>query len=299
MTDATTPPAEPSEIRKAFEAWAKDNVYPIDYQPDAECGVEGGPVYRDSRTHAAWWAYREGLQAQPAPADPMDWPLPCDVTVGHGTMRKGVRLGTLVARMKVLYEMAMGMNADEVAGRSLEERAGLQGQLFSAPAEAKEERCECNCRSEHECEFCTQHRQWSGDTPQPQAAQPSPTSGMTLAQRILHVGGRNNAAGYVEFGSTQAVEALVRQVLRDLPAAPALTEEQERDKRDAERYRRLRANLAGPVPMVRVQVMKRGQYLLQTVAGLDEAADALRSTQGGSNGSTHEPGQSTTTGSDT
>ncbi|MCV2423372.1 hypothetical protein LNV47_22550 [Paucibacter sp. DJ4R-1] len=52
------------------------------------------------------------------------------------------------------------------------------------------------------------------------AREPSPTAGMTLAQRILHVGGRNNAAGYVEFGSTQAVEALVRQVLRDLPAEP-------------------------------------------------------------------------------
>lgn len=48
----------------------------------------------------------------------------------------------------------------------------------------------------------------------------SPTAGMNIAQRILHVGGRNNAAGYVEFGSIQAVEALVRQVLRDLPAAP-------------------------------------------------------------------------------
>ena len=52
-------------------------------------------------------------------------------------------------------------------------------------------------------------------------AQPSPTAGMNIAQRILHVGGRNNAAGYIEFGSIQAVEALVRQVLRDLPADPA------------------------------------------------------------------------------
>lgn len=50
---------------------------------------------------------------------------------------------------------------------------------------------------------------------------PSPTSGMTLWQRILHVGGRTNAAGYVEFGSVQAVDALMRHVLRDLPdAAP-------------------------------------------------------------------------------
>jgi hypothetical protein len=46
----------------------------------------------------------------------------------------------------------------------------------------------------------------------------SPTAGMNIAQRVLHVGGRNNEAGYVEFGSIQAVEALVRQVLRDLPA---------------------------------------------------------------------------------
>lgn len=43
----------------------------------------------------------------------------------------------------------------------------------------------------------------------------SPTAGMNIAERILHVGGRNNAAGYIEFGSIQAVQALVRQVLRD------------------------------------------------------------------------------------
>lgn len=52
----------------------------------------------------------------------------------------------------------------------------------------------------------------------------SPTAGMNIAQRILHVGGRNNEAGYVEFGSIQAVEALVRQVLRDLPSHPQATE---------------------------------------------------------------------------
>lgn len=56
--------------------------------------------------------------------------------------------------------------------------------------------------------------------PQQEVQEPSPTAGMNIAQRILHVGGRNNAAGYVEFGSIQAVEALVRQVLRDLPATP-------------------------------------------------------------------------------
>ena len=60
-----------------------------------------------------------------APSEPMDWRLPCDVTVGHVTMRKGVRLGALVARMKSLYEMATGRNADEVANRTIEQRAAL------------------------------------------------------------------------------------------------------------------------------------------------------------------------------
>lgn len=49
---------------------------------------------------------------------------------------------------------------------------------------------------------------------------PSPTEGMNIVKRIHHVGGRNNAAGFVEFGSIQAVQALVRQVLRDLPPGP-------------------------------------------------------------------------------
>lgn len=67
-------------------------------------------------------------QAAAEPVDPMDWPLPCDVTVGHGTMNKGVKLRTLVMRMKSLYEMATGQNADEVAGRTMDERLtmGLQ-----------------------------------------------------------------------------------------------------------------------------------------------------------------------------
>lgn len=52
--------------------------------------------------------------------------------------------------------------------------------------------------------------------------QPSPTAGMNMPQRILHVGGRNPPGStYVEFGSIQAVEALVKQVLRDLPDAAA------------------------------------------------------------------------------
>lgn len=47
----------------------------------------------------------------------------------------------------------------------------------------------------------------------------SPTQGMTLGQRIAHVGGRENAQGYVEFGSPMAVNALIQHVLRDLHQA--------------------------------------------------------------------------------
>jgi hypothetical protein len=45
--------------------------------------------------------------AQPT-ADPMDWPLPCDVTVGSITIRAGCSLRTLVARMETLHQIARG-----------------------------------------------------------------------------------------------------------------------------------------------------------------------------------------------
>jgi len=57
----------------------------------------------------------------------------------------------------------------------------------------------------------------------------SSTAGMTLGERIAHVGGRTNAAGYIEFGSVMAVNALIQQVLRDARVASpqsALSDEQ-------------------------------------------------------------------------
>lgn len=44
----------------------------------------------------------------------------------------------------------------------------------------------------------------------------SATHGMTLGERIAHVGGRTNAQGYIEFGSPMAVNALIQYVLRDI-----------------------------------------------------------------------------------
>ena len=66
---------------------------------------------------------------------------------------------------------------------------------------------------------------WGQPAPQQEAQEPSPTAGMNIAQRILHVGGRNPPGStYVEFGSIQAVEALVKHVLRDLQPSPAAQE---------------------------------------------------------------------------
>lgn len=100
--------------------------------------ADPGAIFRAKRKRDAKIDQLAGLATQaeaPAAAiDPMDWPLPCDVTVGHGTMRKGVRLGTLVARMKVLYEMATGHNADAVETRTPEERHVLHDEFLSALA---------------------------------------------------------------------------------------------------------------------------------------------------------------------
>jgi hypothetical protein len=95
--------------------------------------INGEQVRRDD----LWLATTAALAATPAPeaaapADPMDWPLPCDVTVGHGTMRKGIPLRTLVLRMKSLYEMATGNDADVVANRTPEERRRLADQFIAA-----------------------------------------------------------------------------------------------------------------------------------------------------------------------
>lgn len=55
-----------------------------------------------------WQVYQWAVADQPqqdTPADPMDTPLPCDIKVGHVTIRKGCKLRTLVTRMKVLDEI--------------------------------------------------------------------------------------------------------------------------------------------------------------------------------------------------
>ncbi|PWE13434.1 hypothetical protein DF183_16660 [Alcaligenes faecalis] len=113
-----------------------------------------------------------------------------------------------------------------------------------------------------------------------------PTHGMNLGQRIAHVGGRENAQGYVEFGSPMAVHALIQHVLRDfhrqgrVNLTPA---QQDADKVDADRYRAWRdAAVANSTPFVRAMrdtlppEAREGKPRWPTAAEWDAAIDAAR-----------------------
>ncbi|MBU9563064.1 hypothetical protein LGN12_30800 [Burkholderia multivorans] len=80
------------------------------------------------------------------------------------------------------------------------------------------------------------------------AQQPTATTGMTLAERIAHVGGHVTEAGCVEFGSAMAVDALIQHVLRDL--GPTLVDHAQRCDTPSfcSSVRRAAANDAAPPP---------------------------------------------------
>jgi hypothetical protein len=116
-----------------------DSLHYHAYSIGFECGKSGksaDSVIASNKAEAKRAAIESALreQVREVPEDPMDWPLPCDVKVGHGTIGKGCTLGTLVTRMKVLYEMATGNNADKVANRTEEERQALAEQFRAALA---------------------------------------------------------------------------------------------------------------------------------------------------------------------
>ena len=53
---------------------------------------------------------REALDKSRAafPENAMDWPIPCDLTVGHGTITKGCKFSVVQTRMKALFDLAHG-----------------------------------------------------------------------------------------------------------------------------------------------------------------------------------------------
>ena len=47
-----------------------------------------------------------GGMRKAVPSNPMDWPLPCDVTIGSGTIKAGCSLSALVARAQALHDLS-------------------------------------------------------------------------------------------------------------------------------------------------------------------------------------------------
>jgi hypothetical protein len=82
------------------------------------------------------------------------------------------------------------------------------------------------------------------------AQQPHAESGMTLAERIAHVGGRITEGGYVEFGSAMAVDALIQHVLRDARASANET------GAEGELIERLKLLLSGDAAFCRTSVAR-------------------------------------------
>ncbi len=73
---------------------------------------------------------REAQKVVPTPpADPLDTPLPCDITVGHGTHKKGVKLRSLVTRMQGLYDISRDVGELTYAITEMAEQVS-RGRLF-------------------------------------------------------------------------------------------------------------------------------------------------------------------------
>lgn len=97
---------------------------------------------------------------------------------------------------------------------------------------------------------------------------PSPTHGMNLGQRIKHVGGRENAQGYIEFGSVAAVRALILQWLRDMP--PAVPED----------VARVNQQMLEALKASRAYIARYG-YTGKQLEIIDAAIDAARAAEKG------------------
>ncbi|WKB52288.1 hypothetical protein [Eleftheria terrae] len=85
------------QARDSYHDWADKLANAIAHHFGADVGEH-------SSCCRPWANALQTIEAAQLPADPMDWPLPCDVTVGPGTAQKGTKLRTLVARMQLLHE---------------------------------------------------------------------------------------------------------------------------------------------------------------------------------------------------
>jgi hypothetical protein len=102
-----------AEIADLRAALAGCEVAPLDERAQAQAAFDRR-FARDS--HFGWkpfdywsaaWDARAALAQPAAPADPLDWPLPCDVEVGPTTILKGCQLRVLVQVAQTQHQRAV------------------------------------------------------------------------------------------------------------------------------------------------------------------------------------------------
>lgn len=119
--DAPELPPGQQDALAAHEEYSMQHFVEKLGQPATPPVVQQGELSKRLREHDDPRLYREAdilmheaaneldrvatSAGQEKPADPMDWPLPCDIKVGAGTIKKGCKLSVLVARMHVMHDM--------------------------------------------------------------------------------------------------------------------------------------------------------------------------------------------------
>jgi hypothetical protein len=94
-----------SNARTEFEKWAQFNFYPIAYEPNG-VGLDGGPVYKDPRTHAAWCMY-QWRQAR-GQAEPLTEPKESLIEKCHDLERRVMRQRAEIKRLRWTEQYIVG-----------------------------------------------------------------------------------------------------------------------------------------------------------------------------------------------
>ncbi|MDP3139849.1 MAG: NADAR family protein [Burkholderiaceae bacterium] len=117
----STPKSTAAAERAAFEAWATYNGYSTEKESNAK-GLDGQPVYADTRVHAAWWAWCDRVAATTAQAEPAAQPesLAMMIRMMASSLKRHHPESTLPARAMDLLK-----------------RYGLQGSVLRNETEAE------------------------------------------------------------------------------------------------------------------------------------------------------------------
>lgn len=110
------------------------------------------------RLSESWGVIPPAAPTQAESADQLDRPLPCDVTSGHVTIRKGSPLLALVARAEALSRMALAATEDGcgACGDACKPRGSCR--LADESPQAELTRCQADCDGDCSHPDCPQRR---------------------------------------------------------------------------------------------------------------------------------------------